>query len=155
MFIISLTVVNINQERTQSVNLAINTASAALAKDKMFRFWATSHGGIYVPATNRTPPNPHLEHIPDRDIITLKGKKLTLMNPAYMASQMMREYEGLYGSKGHITSLKFLNSQNSPDTWETKQLKSFQKGSTETHEIIKEKGTECLRMVKLMPKTRN
>lgn len=148
LFIICLTWANINQERSQSVNLAINTANAALAKDKMFRFWATSHGGVYVPPTDRTPPNPHLEHIPDRDITTLKGKKLTLMNPAYMSSQMMREYEGLYGSKGHITSLKFLNSQNSPDDWEMEQLKLFEKGSTETYEIINEKGAECLRMIK-------
>lgn len=147
LLIACLVGIRIKQEHTQALNLAINTAKSDLAIDKTLRLWATSHGGVYVSPTDRTPPNPYLKHIPDRDIITSKGKEFTLMNPAYMLSQIMREYEGLYGSKGHITSLNLLNPKNKPDTWEIKQLKLFKNGESETHELITEKGTEFLRMM--------
>ena len=130
------------------MDLAINTARSNLAKDKMFRLWATSHGGVYVQATDRTPPNPYLEHIPERDIITSKGKKLTLMNPAYMLSQMMREYKGLYGAKGHITSLNALNLKNVPDAWEIEQLNLFEKGEKESYELTSKNDLEYLRIMK-------
>lgn len=148
VFVICLAGINIRQERAQSMNLAINTARADLAKDKTFRLWATSHGGVYVPQTTRTPASPYLKHVPERDIVTSKGNKLTLMNPAYMFSQMMREFEGLYGAKGHLTSLNTLNPQNTPDAWEIDQLNLFEKGVTETYQLINEKGTEYLRMMK-------
>jgi len=37
-------------------------------KDQASRIWAASHGGVYVPITDRAPPNPFLSHIPNRDI---------------------------------------------------------------------------------------
>ena len=148
LLIICLAIINIKQELDTSMDLAINTARSNLAKDKMFRLWATSHGGVYVQATDRTPPNPYLEHIPERDIITSKGKKLTLMNPAYMLSQMMREYKGLYGAKGHITSLNALNPKNVPDAWEIEQLNLFEKGEKESYELTSKKDIEYLRIMK-------
>ena len=131
LLIICLAVINIKNERDTSLDLAINAARSNLAKDAMFRLWATSHGGVYVPATDRTPPNPDLEHIPERDIITSQGKKLTLMNPAYMIRQMINDYPGLYGAKSKITSLKYIYEGNKPDEWETQALKSFENGNKE------------------------
>jgi len=114
---------------------------------KDLRTWVSSHGGVYVPPTKRTPPNPSLKHIQARDIVSLHGKKLTLMNPAYVVSQIMRESIGLHGAKGHITSLKLLNPQNNPDSWEIKQLKLFQTGVKEVYEIVTVKGEKSLRMM--------
>jgi hypothetical protein len=148
LLIICLAVINIKNERDTSLDLAINAARSNLAKDTMFRFWATSHGGFYVPPTVRTPPNPYLAHIPDRDITTSKGEKFTLMNPAYMLAQMMSEYEGLYGAKAHITSLNVLNPNNAPDSWEIEQLNLFEKGEKETYGLTSKKGMEYLRMMK-------
>lgn len=69
---------SINQENR---NLAIREARAHFQKDETFRFWAATYGGFYVPVTDRTHPNPYLDHIPERDIETPTGKQLTLMNP--------------------------------------------------------------------------
>ena len=113
---------NLRKNSEEIRNMAENIAQASFLKDQAFRFWATPHGGVYVPATDRTPPNPYLEHITDRDIEKPDGTKLTLMNPAYMLRQMMEEYSGLYGVKGRITSLKYLYEGNKPDEWETKAL---------------------------------
>ena len=77
-------------------DVAKNIVDAALKQDKMFRYWASSHGGVYVKVDQRTQPNENLANIPNRDVIT-KDLNLTLMNPAFMLRQMMYEYQGLYG----------------------------------------------------------
>ena len=78
-------------------DLAKKEATTCLNKDFALRYWAASHGGVYVPITESTPPNPFLNNLPERDIKTPSGNSLTLMNPAYMLRQTMNQYESLYG----------------------------------------------------------
>jgi len=82
-------------------------------------------------ACTRTPPNPHLLHIENRDVVTTGGTKLTLMNPAYMMRQMTEEFEEAYGVKGKITGKLQLNPTNKPDDWQFKVLTLFESGNTE------------------------
>lgn len=110
--------------------LVLNEAEAHFNKDLAVRLWASTHGGVYVPVNERTPPNPSLAHIPDRDIRTDSGIELTLMNPAYMLRQMMEEYSDLYGVKGRIVSDKPLRAANAPDSWEQAALNAFRLGET-------------------------
>ena len=133
--------------------LALDVANANFDKDQAFRQWASSHGGVYVPIDeNRTPSSPYLSHIPERDITTPSGKKLTLMNPAYMLRQMIDEYEGLYGAKGHITALEILNPKSVPDEWEKRALYKFKEDITVTEisEIVKIKDEDYLRLMRPM-----
>jgi PAS domain S-box-containing protein len=122
---------NIVKENKQSIASAKEAAITHFNKDLAYRYWATKHGGVYVPSDERTPPNPYLKNIPERDIETPSGIKLTLMNPAYMLRQLMDEYSDLYGVKGKITSLRPLNPVNKPDEWERKALLAFDRGSKE------------------------
>lgn len=115
-------------------NLVENEAIVNFKKDMAFRQWATKHGGVYVPVTNDTPRNKYLAHIPERNIVTPSGKKLTLMNPAYMIRQITNDFEQFYGIPGKITSLKTINPINNPDEWEIKALKSFDTGVKEVME---------------------
>lgn len=57
-------------------------------KDLVFRRWSAMQGGVYIPPSPNTPPNPYLEDIPKRDVVTTDGQKLTLVNPAYMTRQV-------------------------------------------------------------------
>ncbi len=84
----------VNSYRLQQITreIGIREARASFNKDQAIRSWSTLHGGVYVPIDAATPPNPHLDHIPDRDITTPTGKKLTLMNPAYMIRQMNENF---------------------------------------------------------------
>jgi diguanylate cyclase (GGDEF)-like protein/putative nucleotidyltransferase with HDIG domain len=107
--------------------IALNEARVSVKKDLAYRSWVASHGGVYVPITKRTQPNPYLSHIPNRDITTTDGMKLTLMNPAYTLSQMMKDYSELYGIKAKITSKNLLNPKNFPDEWEQKALEVIEK----------------------------
>lgn len=127
-------------------HLVLEHAKNAFEKDLMFRKWVAMHGGVYVFPTKLTPPNPYLAHIPNRDFTTTTGKNLTLMNPAYVLRELMENFEGMYGEKGHITSLKLLNPNNKPDNWEKERLKEFDKGTyTQYHEIYNYKGSEHIR----------
>jgi signal transduction histidine kinase len=133
------------------VELARVEAATNINKDWSLRLWATSHGGVYVPPDEKTPPNPYLARIPERDIITDKGKRLTLMNPEYMMRQIMQSYSDLYGVRGHITSLQLTNPINVPDAWETASLKSFQQGVKEAVTIAEIEGKPYLRMMRPIP----
>src|SRR5689334_19254807 len=66
--------------------LAAAQARASFEKDIAYRRWVTARGGVYVPVSEATPPNPHL-HLDERDITTPSGRHLTLVNPAYMTRQ--------------------------------------------------------------------
>ncbi len=109
--------------------------------------WATRHGGVYVPSDARTPPNPGLAQIAERDIETPSGKKLTLMNPAYIMRQVMEEFSELYGIKGKITSAKLINPANAPDAWEAAALARFEQGETEVFEFSEIAGDPYLRLM--------
>ncbi|MBF0108192.1 MAG: PAS domain S-box protein [Magnetococcales bacterium] len=138
-------------EHRQTEILASHTARIHFSKDLAFRLWATSHGGVYVPTDERTPPNPYLSHLPERDITTPSGTPLTLMNPAYMLRQMMEEFSEYYGIRGRITSLKPLNPANAPDSWEKTALETFaREGTQEIMSYAMHDGTAHLRLMKPM-----
>ncbi len=126
---------NIVNQKNNTELLARQVARANFNKDQAYRIWASSHGGVYVEPDERTPPSPWLAHIPDRDIETTDGKKLTLMNPAYMLRQMMEEHDKLYGIKGRIVGTVYLNPNNKADKWEEAAIRAFELGSEEIFEI--------------------
>ncbi|RJP83426.1 MAG: DUF3365 domain-containing protein [Desulfobacteraceae bacterium] len=149
--IISLSLAwNIYQIKQTSKILATEEARSHFNKDQAFRFWATNHGGVYVPIDNRTQPSLYLNNVPERDITTPSGKKLTLMNPAYMLRQMMDEFKELYGVQGRITSLKPFRPQNAPDEWERSALLSFEKGIKEVFEFVDIENEPHLRLIRPM-----
>ena len=68
--IIIAVVWDISREERLTFSLVTQEARDHFKKDQAFRLWATRHGGIYVPVDERTPPNPYLNHIKERDILT-------------------------------------------------------------------------------------
>ena len=133
--------------RNVSQDLAVNEARANFQKDQAFRFWVTNHGGVYVPTDSRTPPNPYLSHVPERDIQTPSGRNLTLMNPSYALRQLNEEYTDLVGVTGHITSLRPLRPENVPDEWEKSSLEAFETGVLEVFEFTEMGGEPYLRLM--------
>jgi PAS domain S-box-containing protein len=139
--------INVHQHRQMTTQTAVAEARLHFEKDQAFRAWGTLHGGVYVPVSEQTPPNPHLNHVPERDITTPAGKKLTLINPAYMIRQVFTISSEKYGLNEHITSLQFLNPDNSPDAWEKDALTAFDQGSTEVFEFLDINGAPHLRLM--------
>ena len=143
---------NLHQLQHTTITTATAAARSSLAKDIGFRNWASSHGGVYVPPTSTTPSNPYLR-VPNRDVVTTDGMKLTLMNPAYVIREVQRDFSGNTNIKSHLTSLKLFNPINAPDEWEMRALKSFDQGSKEALEVSEIEGKPYLRLMLPLPVT--
>lgn len=109
-------------------------ARASFNKDLLYRRWAALHGGVYVPVSEDTLPNPYLK-VPEREITTPSGRVLTLVNPAYMTRQVHELGRELFGIQGHITSLNPIRPANAPDDWERIALTAFESGVVETSSV--------------------
>ena len=134
--------------RQTAEELAIAEANAYFNKDQATRLWAASQGGVYVPVSTTTPPNPFLTHVPERDIYSPSGRVLTLMNPAYMIRQMMEHYSTLHHVRGRITSLNHFRAETAPDNWEKSALRSFAGGREEALEFTDMAGDPYLRLMR-------
>ena len=121
-----------SSDRQAALENAKISARQSFNKDLLIRRWASEQGGVYVPITPATPPNPHLSHLPERDITTPSGRPLTLLNPAYIIRQIHQfgRDSGDHGY-GHITSLKPLRPENAPDNWERSALEKLAAGEPE------------------------
>jgi diguanylate cyclase (GGDEF)-like protein len=139
---------NLYQVRQEIQDVALTTARINFEKDILFRRWAAMHGGVYVPVTSETPPNPYLAHVPERDLTTPSGRQLTLMNPAYMTRQVYTFSRKESAVGGHITSLKPLRPENHPDPWEARALKSFEQGHSEAFTMEDLEGQPYLRLMR-------
>ncbi len=136
------------QQRRETLALAYTVALTLYEKDLLYRRWAAGQGGVYAPVTAATPPNPYLSHLPERDIRTPSGRRLTLINPAYMNRQVYELAQKIGQPQGHITSLKPLRPENAPDPWEAAALKVCEQGQAEVSGIGKLDGKEVLRLMR-------
>ena len=132
----------------QNSDLAKTAVLGNIDKDMAFRIWAASHGGVYVVPDENTPPNPNLAHVPDRDVVTTEGKRLTLRDPAYMLRQVMGENSRLFGIKAHIATPHLTNRDSQPDAWERATLESFRLGAKEATTLVDIDGKPHLRMIR-------
>lgn len=108
------------------------------------RAWNAGHGGVYVPITEKTQPNPYLKH-PRRDLVTTDGHRLTMINPAFMTRQFSELGMSQSGTSFHITSLRPIRPMNRADIWETKALTAFEHGTKEMVEIVDMQNSPQLR----------
>ncbi len=129
--ILLVAILQYRESYTSATAIARSGLFHSYTTELVFRNWATAHGGLYVPVSENSQPNPYLANIPERDILTPSGKQLTLINGAYMARQVQELGEQKYGQRGHTTSLKPLRPENAPDPWEKKTLLEFEQGKKE------------------------
>lgn len=119
---------HLQQDRLESQRQVLARAEAMLERDLLYRDWVASHGGVYVPVSESSPPNPHMEFLPGRDVKTADGRLLTLVNPSYMTHMAFAMDNRLGKTVSKITSLKYLNPANAPDEWEAAALRQFEQG---------------------------
>lgn len=116
--------------------LARERGSVLFRLVELTRDWNAQHGGVYVPVTEKTQPNPYLNH-PRRDLLTVDGLRLTMVNPAFMTRQIAEIAEAADGVKYHITSLKPIRPANAADHWEAVALAGFERqGQTDILELV-------------------
>lgn len=129
------------------LEIANREAELAYYKDSLYRKWGALNGGVYVPISEHTQPNPYLINIKNRDITTPDGQKLTLVNPAYM-TRLVFEMAAGNVVQVHLTSDKYLNPVNKPDEWEMDALQKLYDGAEQVSELSKIKDKLYLRFMK-------
>jgi two-component system NtrC family sensor kinase len=134
---------NFTQVREDRYQLAVSTGKILFRTIVATRTWNASHGGVYVPVTETVRPNPYLT-VPNRDVRTIDGRELTLVNPAYM-TRLVGEILAREGYTVHITSLKVLRPGNAPDDWERAALQRFEKGSALEYSLTGPAGNRVFR----------
>lgn len=141
---------NFRAEQKVFHKVALAEASAVIERDALYRRWGSSHGGVYAPVTPKTPPNPYLSHVAERDIRTPSGKELTLINPAYMTRQVneLAKEGNIFLGRAHLTSLKPLRPENAPDPWEESALHAFEGGADEVSAVTIMDGKPFMRLMK-------
>ena len=92
-------------------------------------------GGVYGEISQNNQPNPYLV-ADEKNITTPGGKKLTMINPAYMTRQVHEIALQDSNIIGHITSLNPIRPENFADEWEKHALESLRNGKHEVSEIV-------------------
>ncbi len=144
------TYLHLGQIRDQMTSVALAGARNMFRMVILTRNWNASHGGIYVPVTQRVEPNPYLDH-PKRDLTTTDGVELTMINPAYMTRLIAEMAESASGAIFRLTSLKPIRPENKADAWENQSLHAFENGVKETFAVAEGRDGMMLRYMAPLP----
>ena len=117
---------------THARELAAESARNIFRMIVLTRQWDAEHGGVYAMVSDKTISNPYLD-VPLRDITLADGRRLTMINPAYMTRQIseLAESDPSLRIHLHITSLNPIRPANQADEWETQALQQFEQGQRE------------------------
>jgi len=126
---------NLHKVDTQYRQLAAVVGRSFFQAVSAMRDWNMRHGGVYIPVTKDSRPNPLLQD-PLREVMTQGGTRLTKVNHAQMLrviSNLLKEERGV---RMRISGLTPLHAANAPDGWERNALGDLEKGQKETYEVV-------------------
>ncbi len=119
-----------------------------LKKDMAIRKWAASVGGVFINASRV----PQIETIEEQE--HLSGEKmngapfeLVSLTPIHILEAVQEVSKKEYGITERLTSQQLRNSNNAPDDWEAKALKSLEGGAKIATESFSKKGNHGLMRV--------
>lgn len=150
-FLIIISVVwNFYRNNEEIKERALIEANTIFEHNLAYRRWNTMSGGIYVKVSEKNQPNPYLV-APDRDLRTVDGQMLTLINPFRMTKQTyeLLQKQSPLAAINRTVSLKPLNPDNMPDDWERNALLLFEtKKIDKAYEITKINGEPYMRLLR-------
>lgn len=110
-----------------------------------YRAWNAKLGGVYA-AADRVAPNPYLD-VPERELTLADGRRLTLINPAYMTQMVFEQMAGDPNQAvfNRLVSLKPLNPDNTATPWEARGLQHLEQHPEDDYfELTELDGRETL-----------
>ena len=127
LLVISSLWISLDTLKRSTLEVAETQGREVFSLVESLRIWNAEHGGIFVPQSERDPPNPYLSS-DLRTEVTASGQKLTRLNPAYMTRQISGVIEREVNVRLQLTSLNPLNPANAPDDWQRRALETFEHG---------------------------
>jgi len=137
----------LNHIWTSVMDTARAEARVAYGKDTLYRRWNAMHGGVYVPVTEETRPDPYRTAL-NRDVTTTTGQVLTLIDPADMTRQVHELAQQRYGVPGYITSLTPIRPENATDPRGRAAPTAFDEGAEERSSVEEIDGEPYLRFMR-------
>ncbi|CAA7622866.1 putative transduction histidine kinase [Magnetospirillum sp. LM-5] len=125
---------NLDMLDDQDRQAALTRARMVVTVIQTTRLWTAKHGGVYVPATEATPPNQWLVD-PLRDV-EINGRPFTKINPSYLTRQVAEMINADERLNLRLTSRRPIRPGNAPDAWEDQALVEFEAGLAEKLELV-------------------
>ncbi len=126
-----------------------NEARAITKMIILTRQWIALHDGVLVKKKQGIEPNPHLLKVGMNPLIKdEKGNFLVLKNPALATRELSNLSESSEGWSFRIIGLTPINSNNTPDEYEAKALKTlYETKEIEYSMLINDRGKRFLRYI--------
>jgi len=140
---------NLHENYRSNYDKAMIEAQTIFQHNLAYRRWNSMHGGVYAKIRDINQPNPHI-HLKDRDLITIDGSYLTMINPFQMTRQaydLLKIQSPELAVLNRTVSLDPLNEDNTPDHWEAMALQGFEKGNGPIGEITTIDGAPYMRLL--------
>ena len=122
------------REDEYAYGLARSQTATLYATIVAARAWNAAHGGVWIEDSERYPANPWIPQA-EQSTFTEGGRKLVLVNPAYMTRQLA-DYSYLSPAKFRIAGLTPIRPGNLADPWESDALEAFAGGAPEAFALV-------------------
>lgn len=110
------------------------------------RLWNAQYGGVYVEKRGDIYQNHYIKEVGiEPDIRCENGRILTMRNPALMTKEISKITGTKSGVRFHITSLKPINPDNTPDSFERNALQQFESGTREVWKVDRTSASHMFR----------
>ncbi len=140
---------NLHENYRSNYDKALIEARTIFQHNLAYRRWNSMHGGVYAKIRDINQPNPHILRS-DRDLITIDGSLLTMINPFQMTRQaydLLKHQSPELAVLNRTVSLDPLNTDNYPDNWEAMALHGFENGNGPIGEITTIDGAPYMRLM--------
>lgn len=116
-------------ERDHLSKVAALRAESVANHTQALRGWIGGHGGVYV-EVNAGEELPYLSgNVPESEIVTPSGRKLTLLSSSAVLGKISKEFKRGSGDHVRLTSKQPMNPDNVPDEWEKEALEALEGGA--------------------------
>jgi len=126
---------NLHIQHEETREVALNVARAYLFSDNRYRRWNALHGGVYIPADKISEHNLPF-NVDEPEIISPSGRKLILVDHAFMMEQVYQLAGPAEDIRGKLKSLDPLSEKGVANEWERSALESLQNGEEEVGELL-------------------
>ncbi len=136
------------EHQDEVLTILRNEARESVAKDLLYRRWNASIGGLYAAVTPSLRPDPYLAQLPERDITSTSGRRLTLVNHTYMTRLVHDLERSSGGLSSHLAGVRPLSPSSQPDAWERTALDRFRRGEREVTSTVTIGGRPFVRLMR-------
>jgi diguanylate cyclase (GGDEF)-like protein len=134
-------------ERDHLSKLAALRAESVANHTQALRGWIGGHGGVYVEVNT----GEHLSYLsgnmPESELITPSGRKLTLLSSSAVLGKISREFKSGSGDHVKLTAKQPMNPDNVPDGWEKKALEALEGGAKKVAAFVNDDKGSMFRLM--------